>query len=187
MAGVHSFNQVVFENVRVPVSNLVGGLNDGWRVGMTVLNFERSGIDYAAWARAAIDELVEYVNSDESLVSSAKSDPNVRIKLAELSTEVESARLMCYDVAWRQGQGEVPSSEASMSKVVATEANIKVLDYGLEILGMYGAIEPGSEHSELEGRFLKMRMFYTSGPVLAGTNEIQKNIIAQRGLGLPRS
>jgi len=186
MAGVHSFNQVVFENVRVPVSNLVGGLNDGWRVGMTVLNFERSGIDYAAWARAAIDELVEYVNGDESLVSSAKSDPNVRIKLAELSTEVESARLMCYDVAWRQGQGEVPSSEASMSKVAATEANIKVLDYGLEILGMYGAIEPGSEHSELEGRFLKMRMFYTSGPILAGTNEIQKNIIAQRGLGLPR-
>ena len=152
---------------------------DKERVGMTVLNFERSGIDYAAWARAAIDELVEYVNGDESLVSSAKSDPNVRIKLAELSTEVESARLMCYDVAWRQGQGEVPSSEASMSKVAATEANIKVLDYGLEILGMYGAIEPGSEHSELEGRFLKMRMFYTSGPILAGTNEIQKNIIAQ--------
>ena len=93
---------------------------------------------------------------------------------------------MCFDVAWRQGLGEVPSSEASMSKVVATEIYTKVLDYGVELLGMYGVLEPGSSQSKLEGRFLKMRLFYTSGPILAGTNEIQKNIIAQRGLGLPR-
>lgn len=186
MAGVHSFNQVVFDQVRVPKSNLVGDLNDGWRAGMTVLNFERSGIDYAAWARAALEELVDYVNSDTAEVSAAKSDPSVRIKLAELHMEVEAARLMCYDVSYRQGKGEIPSSEASMSKVAATEAYLKVLDYGVEMLGMYGVLEPGSDQAELQGRFLKMRMFYTSGPILAGTNEIQKNIIAQRGLGLPR-
>ena len=186
MAGVHSFNQVVFDQVRVPKTNLVGELNDGWRAGMTVLNFERSGIDYAAWARAALEELVEYVNSDTAEVTSAKTDPSVRIKLAELHMEVEAARLMCYDVSYRQGKGEIPSSEASMSKVAATEAYLKVLDYGVEMLGMYGVLEPGSDQAELQGRFLKMRMFYTSGPILAGTNEIQKNIIAQRGLGLPR-
>ena len=186
MAGVHSFNQVVFDNVRVPKSNLVGDLNDGWRAGMTVLNFERSGIDYAAWARAALEEMVDYVNSDEALVTSVKTDPTVRIKLAELHMEVEAARLMCYDVSYRQGKGEVPSSEASMSKVAASEVYLKVLDYGVEILGMYGVLEPGSNQAELQGRFFKMRLFYTSGPILAGTNEIQKNIIAQRGLGLPR-
>jgi alkylation response protein AidB-like acyl-CoA dehydrogenase len=186
MAGVHSFNQVVFDQVRVPKSNLIGDLNDGWRAGMTVLNFERSGIDYAAWARAALEELVDYVKDDESEVSSAKSDPTVRVKLAELHMEVEAARLMCYDVSYRQGKGEIPSSEASMSKVAASEVYLKVLDYGVELLGMYGVLEPGSDQSELQGRFFKMRMFYTSGPILAGTNEIQKNIIAQRGLGLPR-
>ena len=186
MAGVHSFNQVVFDNVRVPKSNLVGDLNDGWRAGMTVLNFERSGIDYAAWARAALEEMVDYVKSDEALVTSAKTDPTVRIKLAELHMEVEAARLMCYDVSYRQGKGEIPSSEASMSKVAASEVYLKVLDYGVEILGMYGVLEPGSKQAELQGRFFKMRLFYTSGPILAGTNEIQKNIIAQRGLGLPR-
>jgi hypothetical protein len=172
--------------VRVPKANLVGELNDGWRAGMTVLNFERSGIDYAAWARISLEELIEYVTNDDSLATTAKSDPSVRIKLAELKTEVEAARLMCFDVAWRQGQGEVPSSEASMSKVSATEVNLAVLDYGLELLGMYGALEPGSNQAELQGRFMKMRLYYTSGPILAGTNEIQKNIIAQRGLGLPR-
>ena len=186
MAGLHSFNQVVFDEVRVPKENLVGDLNDGWRAGMTVLNFERSGIDYAAWARIALEELIEYVTKDDSLVTAAKSDPSVRIKLAELQTEVEAARLMCFDVAWRQGQGEVPSSEASMSKVTATEVYLAVLDYGLELLGMYGALEMGSNQAELQGRFMKMRLYYTSGPILAGTNEIQKNIIAQRGLGLPR-
>ena len=186
MAGLHSFNQVVFDEVRVPKENLVGDLNDGWRAGMTVLNFERSGIDYAAWARIALEELIEYVTNDDSLVTAAKSDPSVRIKLAELQTEVEAARLMCFDVAWRQGQGEVPSSEASMSKVTATEVYLAVLDYGLELLGMYGALEMGSNQAELQGRFMKMRLYYTSGPILAGTNEIQKNIIAQRGLRLPR-
>lgn len=186
MAGLHSFNQVIFDDVRVPKANLVGELNDGWRAGMTVLNFERSGIDYAAWARISLEELIEYVTNDDSLATTAKSDPSVRIKLAELQTEVEAARLMCFDVAWRQGQGEVPSSEASMSKVSATEVNLAILDYGLELLGMYGALEPGSNQAELQGRFMKMRLYYTSGPILAGTNEIQKNIIAQRGLGLPR-
>ena len=186
MAGVHSFNQVIFDQVRVPKSNLIGELNDGWRSGMTVLNFERSGIDYAAWARAALEELVDYVNSDHAEVSTAKSDATVRIKLAELHMEVEAARLMCYDVSYRQGKGEIPSAEASMSKVAASEVYLKVLDCGVELLGMYGVLEPGSNQSELQGRFFKMRLFYTSGPILAGTNEIQKNIIAQRGLGLPR-
>jgi len=186
MAGVHSFNQVVFDDVRVPQANLVGDLNDGWRVGMTVLNFERSGIDYAAWARAALEELVDYVKNDDSLVSTVKTGPEVRGKLASLNTEIEAARLLCYDVAWRQGQGEVPSAEASISKVAGTEIYAKVLDYGTELLGMYGALEPGSEQAELQGNFLKMRLFATSGPILAGTNEIQKNIIAQRGLNLPR-
>jgi len=187
MAGVHSFNQVVFDDVRVPQANLVGDLNDGWRVGMTVLNFERSGIDYAAWARAALKELVDYVKTDDSLVSTVKTDPEVRGKLASLNTEIEAARLLCYDVAWRQGQGEVPSAEASISKVAGTEIYAKVLDYGTELLGMYGVLEPGSEQAELQGNFLKMRLFATSGPILAGTNEIQKNIIAQRGLNLPRA
>ena len=186
MAGVHSFNQVIFDQVRVPKSNLIGELNGGWRAGMTVLNFERSGIDYAAWARAALEELVDYVNSDHAEVSTAKSDATVRIKLAELHMEVEAARLMCYDVSYRQGKGEIPSAEASMSKVAASEVYLKVLDYGVELLGMYGVLESGSNQSELQGRFFKMRLFYTSGPILAGTNEIQKNIIAQRGLGLPR-
>ena len=157
MAGVHSFNQGVFDDVHVPKANLVGDLNDGWRVGMTVLNFERSGIDYAAWARAALEELVSYVKNDDSLVSTVKTNPEVRGNLAALNTEIEAARLLCYDVAWRQGQGAVPSAEASISKVAGTEVYAKVLDCGIELLSMYGVLELGSEQAELEGNFFKMR------------------------------
>ncbi len=186
MADIHHFNQVIFDDVRVPKANLVGDLNDGWRVGMTILNHERSGIEFAAGARAAIEELIVYINNDDSPVSQAKSDPNIRIKIAELSTEVEAARLLCYDVTWRHGEGLEPSFEASMSKVAGTEIYQKVLDFGLEILGMYGGLIVGSPQAELQGRFLKMRMLSTATTIFSGTNEIQKNIIAQRGLGLPR-
>ncbi len=186
MADIHHFNQVIFDDVRVPKANLVGDLNDGWRVGMTILNHERSGIEFAAGARAAIEELIVYINNDDSPVSQAKSDPNMRIKIAELSTEVEAARLLCYDVTWRHGEGLEPSFEASMSKVAGTEIYQKVLDFGLEILGMYGGLIVGSPQAELQGRFLKMRMLSTATTIFSGTNEIQKNIIAQRGLGLPR-
>ena len=106
--------------------------------------------------------------------------------MAELDAEIDAARLIAYEVAWRQQRGEAPSAEASMSKLSATIANRKVLDFGVDLLGMYGPLEKGSPHARLGGRLLKMRMYYTSGEILAGTSEIQRNIIAQRGLGLPR-
>ncbi len=187
MARTHSFNEVIFEDVRVPKENLVGGLNNGWKTGMSVLNFERSGIDYVGWAQRTLDELIQFARETDApdgwpLARNAE----VRRNLTELSTEVDAARLLTYEVAWRQGSGEVPAAEASMSKVAATEVNQKVMDFGVELLGMYGILEPGSPHARLDGRMLKMRLFYTSGTILAGTTEIQKNIIAQRGLGLPR-
>ena len=74
-----------------------------------------------------------------------------------------------------------------MSKVTGTEIYQETLDYGLEILGMYGGLEAGSAQAELQGRFLKLRMLSTATTIFSGTNEIQKNIIAQRGLGLPRA
>ena len=187
MSGSHSFNQLTFDDVRVPAENLVGELNDGWRVGVTLLNYERSGIDYVAWAQRTLDELIEFARSNlgpEGLPLA--KDPDVRRRIADLDVEIEGSRLLAYEVAWRQGNGELPVAEASMSKMTASEVNLKVLDFGMDLLGMYGPLEPGTEHAELEGRILKMRLFYVSGPILAGTNEIQKNIIAQHGLGLPR-
>lgn len=187
MAGSHSFNQVTFDNVEVPAENLVGDLNNGWRVGMSVLNYERSGVDYVGWGQRAWDELAEFCKEENGLGGQPlASDQAVRRKLAELDAELEGARLMTYEVAWQQQKGEAPADVASMSKLAGTVANRNALDYGLQLLGMYGVLEKDSPHAKLQGRFFKMRMFYTSGEILAGTTEIQKNLIAWRGLELPR-
>jgi alkylation response protein AidB-like acyl-CoA dehydrogenase len=187
MSGSHSFNQVIFDNVEAPRESLVGALNDGWRVGMSVLNYERSGVDYVGWGQRAWDELAEYCRTETGADGRPLAqDPDVRRRMAELDAELDAARLLTYEVAWSQQKGEAPAEVASMSKLAGTVANKKVLDFGLELLGMYGPLEKGSPHARLQGRFFKMRMFYTSGEILAGTTEIQKNIIAMRGLGLPR-
>lgn len=187
MSGHHSFNQVTFDDVRVPMTNLVGELHDGWNVAMNLLNFERGNIDYVAWAQRHWEEIRDYANSAMRPDGSRLiDDPAVSGRLAELEAEIEMSRLITYEVAWLQTQGHPPSAEASMCKIAATEANNAVLDYGLELLGMAGLIDDPEERVDLEGRLFRTRMSYTSGPILAGTNEIQKNIIAYRGLDLPR-
>jgi hypothetical protein len=183
MAGSHSFNQVTFDDVRVPASNVVGEINDGWRVGLGLLNFERSGIDYVGWAQRTLDELRAHIVEHDT---EAAGDPIVRDRFAQLDADIEAARLLTYESAWLQGQGQTPSMEPSMSKMAASEVCQDVHEFGLEFLGMNGLAEPGNDGAVLQGRILKLRLFYVSGTILAGTNEIQRNIIAQRGLGLPR-
>ena len=187
MSGHHSFNQVTFDDVRVPRENLVGALHDGWNVAMNLLNFERGNIDYVAWAQRHWEEILDYAcNTWRAGGDALIVDPAVAGRLAELDAEIEMARLITYEVAWLQTQGLPPSAEASMCKIAATEVNNAVLDYGLELLGGAGLIDDPDERDSLAGRLFRTRMSYTSGPILAGTNEIQKNIIAYRGLDLPR-
>jgi alkylation response protein AidB-like acyl-CoA dehydrogenase len=187
MAGGHSFNQVTFDDVRVPRRNVVGELNDGWRVGTALLNHERANIDYVAWAQRTLDELKDFARTARGEGGRAlSSDTAVRRRFAEFEAEIEQARLVTYEVAWRQSRGESPVAEASMSKLSGSDVNLRVHEWGLELLGMRGQLEPGSYGAALGGRILKLRLFYTSGPILAGTNEVQKNIIALRGLRLPK-
>ena len=191
MSGHHSFNQVTFDDVRVPRENLVGDLHDGWNVAMNLLNFERGNIDYVAWAQRHWEEIRDYAEAAFAPDGGVSRDlshsaPAVAGRLAELSAQIEMARLITYEVAWLQTQGFPPSTEASMCKIAATEVNNAVLDFGLELLGGAGLIDDPDERENLAGRLFRTRMSFTSGPILAGTNEIQKNIIAYRGLDLPR-
>ena len=135
MSGSHSFNQVTFDDVRVPAENLVGDLNNGWRVGMSVLNYERSGVDYVGWGQRAWDELAQFCKEETGADGrSLAEDQSVRRRMAELDAELQRARLLTYEVAWQQQNGEVPAEVASMSKLAGTVANRNVLDYGLELL-----------------------------------------------------
>ena len=186
MTGGHDFNQVFFDNVRVPRKNLVGEENMGWYVGVTLLDFERSGIDYAASSRRLLAELVEYARSTRSNGQPLSNSPHVRYSLAERHIETEASRLLAYGVAWMQGQGQVPNKEASMSKVFGSETLQRVTSTGMEILGLYGQLRPGDSWAPLGGRVPQNWMFSFAHTIAAGTSEVQRNIIASRGLGLPR-
>ena len=186
MAGGHEFNQIVFDNVRVPVANVVGEENRGWYVAVTLLDFERSGIDYSAMARRLLDEVRGFANDTSGNGHSLSSTPWVRHLLADRYIECEVARLMAYNVAYMQDQGLVPNKEASMSKVFGSESLQRVANAALEILGMYGGLGRDEKWAPLKGRVQEHWMIAFSHKIAAGTSEVQRNIIANRGLGLPR-
>ena len=186
MTGDHDFNQVFFDNVRVPRKNLVGEENRGWYVGMTLLDFERSGIDFPATCRRLLGELADRVRKNGENGGRVSTDPRVRNVLADRYIETEASRLLAYNVAWMQGQGHVPNREASMSKVFGSETLHRVTSTGLEVLGLYGQLRPGDKWAPLMGQVPEHWMYTFAFMVAAGSSEIQRNIIASRGLGLPR-
>ena len=186
MAGGRDFNEVYFDDVRVPSGNLVGQEDRGWYTLAVALDFERSGVGYSAGARRTLEALVEYAKQTERNGESLSKNPNVRRKLAQRFMETEIARWLSYKVAWMQSQGMIPNAEASMSKMYGTELTQRVARTGMEILGMSGQISQGSKWAPLEGHIQQLYLSSVSSTIAAGTSEIQRNIVAQRGLGLSR-
>ena len=183
MAGDHSFNMVTFDNVRVPKKNLVGEHNRGWYVGATLLDFERSGVDYSAGSRRVLEELVEYSKENYKDGKLLSEDEVTRNRLADLAIEIEVSRLISYNIAWMQGAGLVPNKESSMGKVFGTELQQHVGSTGMQMLGLHSQLEPDSKYAPLRGRIEHWHLTNVSETIAAGTSEIQRNIIATRGLG----
>ncbi len=186
MAGGRDFNEVYFDDVRVPSGNLVGQEDRGWYTLAVALDFERSGVGYSAGARRTLEAMVKYAKRNERNGKPLSEDPNVRRKLSRRFIETEVSRWLAYKVAWMQSRDMVPNAEASMSKMYGTELTQRVARTGMEILGMAGQISQGSKWAPLEGHIQQLYLSSVSSTIAAGTSEIQRNIIAQRGLGLPR-
>jgi len=186
MAGGHEFNQVTFDDVRVPRANVVGDEDRGWYVAVTLLDFERSGIDYSASARRLLDDTKEFATETKRKGVPLIEIPWVRTLMADRYIDCEVARLMAYNVAYMQSQDLIPTKEASMSKVFGSEVVQRVTEAALDILGMYGTLGREDKWAPLNGRVQENWMNAFAGTIAAGTSEIQRNIIAGRGLGLPR-
>jgi len=179
-------NEVFFDNVRVPVANLVGERNGGWEVAMSTLTIERSGIENVGHARSLLKDITAYaretVRDGESLFYVAL----IRNKLAEMAVKIEACRLAAYRVAWLRDKGLNPAYESSMSKLLSSEMWQQFTDVALQILGHYGPLESYSRYAPLKGRVEEAYMGSIVETIYEGTSEIQRNIIAQSGLSLPR-
>ena len=177
---------VTFDGARVPKSGLIGEKNMGWYVGATLLDLERSGAGYSARAARLMEDLIAFCKENRRDGRTLAEDPLLRFRLAQTAADIESARLIAYNVAWMQSRGLIPNKEASIAKLVGSEVLQRVYVLGMQILGMYGQLDPESKWAPIRGRFEKGYMLVGANTVAAGTSEIQRNIIATRGLGLPR-
>jgi alkylation response protein AidB-like acyl-CoA dehydrogenase len=187
MLGDHEFNEVFFEDVRVPARNMLGEQNRGWYVGATLLDFERSGVNWSATGRRTVERLTDYARDTKGPNGRLIDSDNIRQGLAELRIEVEASRLLSYRVAWMQGANLIPNYEASMSKVFGSELGQRIANFGLKLLGLPGQnVDAADPHAPLKADIGRSYMRTVPGTIAAGTSEIQRNIIATRGLGLPR-
>jgi alkylation response protein AidB-like acyl-CoA dehydrogenase len=186
MANVHGFNQLFFDNVRVPKRNLVGEYNRGWYVGARLLDFERSGVGRSAGARKTLEELVQFARETNWNGQTLSKNPTTRNRLADMAIEVEVARMISYHIGWLQSEGEVFNREASMGKLFGSEMTQRIFRTGMSMMGLYGTLSKGSKWAPLQGRVERGFLTSFSSTIAAGTSEIQRNVIATRGLGLPR-
>ncbi|MGB2694192.1 MAG: acyl-CoA dehydrogenase family protein [Dehalococcoidia bacterium] len=192
MANQRGFNEVFFENVRVPRSGLLGEENRGWYMATTTLDFERSNVATSASYQRVLSTLTSFAKETRvggHAPPNGKTlfeQPLVRHKLAELWIELSIARFLSYRVVTMQERGMVPNYEASIIKVFNSEFYQRMAGAGLHIMGLYGQLEAGSPYAPLQGKFERSYVGSVGSTIAAGTSEIQRNIIAQRGLGLPR-
>jgi len=182
MANRHHFNEVFFDNVRIPRRNLVGEENRGWYVGMTLLDFERSGIGGTAGQRRTLERLTEWLKE-----APAWQRERHRLNLAELVIENNVAKYLGYRIGDMQSKGQHPNYEASVIKIFQSELGQRIYRFGVNALGLPGQLMPEQPGAPFEGDLPENYLTSVPSTIYSGSNEIQRNIIATRGLGLPRS
>jgi alkylation response protein AidB-like acyl-CoA dehydrogenase len=186
MLGASHFNELFLDNVRIPRRNLVGELNRGWYVATTTLDFERSGIHRIMFALRLYEDVVRFAREVRRGGRALIAEPQVRVRLADLKIEFEVGRLLAYRVGWMQSRGLVPNAEASISKLYGTELQQRFSQSAMSVMGLPGVLVRGSKWAPLYGAVESYYLAAVSYTIAAGTSEVQRNIIAQRGLGLPR-
>ena len=188
MTGGAGFNQVFFDNVRVPAKNVVGEVNRGWYVGTTTLDYERSGIGSAVGTRQNVERMIKWAKDNVANgFSMLERNPLVRLELTDRLVEANVAKMLSYRVVHMQNVGMIPNHEASMAKLFSSELGQRISRTGIKMIGLYGiSWDRQSEHSPNRGQYSIGYVASVSGTIAGGTSEIQRNVIAQRGFGLPR-
>lgn len=183
MAGQGNLNEVSLENVRIPVRNLVGAENRGWYQVAETLDLERSGIGPMAAGKRNLERLVAAARDESSMIS---RNPTARYELADRWIEMQVGYNVAYRVPLLQQDGLTPNHEASVSKLYGSELTQRIAQTGMHLLGPAGQLDGGSPYAKMGGAFSHLYLQATAATVTAGTSEVQRNLIAQKGLGLPR-
>jgi len=193
MSGVHYFNETFYEDVRTPASNLVGEEHRGWYVAMNLLDFERSNIEGAVSMRRGIEQLLGYARGEGAAKSRLGRGGTLRAEVADRYVETEVMFQFSARIISIQAAGMVPNYEASTAKLFNSELLQRLAATSLRTFGLHGQLwgqgtgdAPAGPHAAQEGAPPYNYLRSVPATIRGGTSEVQRNIIATRGLGLPR-
>jgi alkylation response protein AidB-like acyl-CoA dehydrogenase len=188
LTGDSEFNEVFFDNVRVHESQVLGGVNNGWAVGLTTLMYERLALGFGLQVRLriALDSLIELARKMDKHGRSVVKDPVMRQKIAQLWIDTECLKYMGARAITKLLKGEIPGPEASAGKMGWVETHQKIQELAMEIEGPYSQILRGSDWAVDGGLWQYTFLRSRANSIEGGTTEIQKNIIGERVLGLPK-
>ena len=182
MTGSDEFNEVFLDAVRVPAVNLVGELHQGWTIAQTTLSHERgTSPRQLVVHRILLGELLALARE-----TGADADPLIRQQLAQVCIEVEMTKLHNWRTLTQLRRTGKPGPESSLVKLFWSEMSQRLHDVAMQVLGVAGQHWPGEPRAVANGRWQRSYLYYRAASIFAGTNEVQRNIIAQRVLGLPR-
>jgi alkylation response protein AidB-like acyl-CoA dehydrogenase len=189
ISGESEFNETFFEDVEVPVENLVGQENDGWRIAMTTLAYERGPEDCLGRQirfKQELEKLLEVCASEPTANGVLSDDPIVRQQLGRSIVEVEAMRLVALKSFSRILAGEERGPDASVIKLYWSHAAQRMNEAALDILGPAAVLAEGDEDARASGRFQTSFLQSKAFSIYSGSSEIQRNIIGERMLGLPK-
>ncbi|HEY1420641.1 MAG TPA: acyl-CoA dehydrogenase family protein [Candidatus Dormibacteraeota bacterium] len=181
MTGGGEFCEIFLSGAEVDERDLVGEPDAGWKIAMTVFGFERGGLAQAARFERAVQQLAQLARQNGS-----GSDPSTRQKVAQAQIEAHVFRLIGLRNLTSAQHGKAPGPEASMTKLYWSEMDKRIQETAVDIEGLYGALAPDSALAIENGRWQQGWMWAQAETIYAGSSEIQRNIIAERVLGLPR-
>ena len=181
MTGGGEFGEIFLTNALVDDRDLVGEPGAGWKIAMTVFGFERGGLAQAARFERAVQQLASLARD-----RGAGADPSVRQKVAQAQIEAHVFRLIGLRSLTSAQQGRAPGPEASLTKLFWSEMDKRLQETAVGVQGPYGALAPDSPFAIEDGRWQYGWMWAQAETIYAGSSEIQRNIIAERVLGLPR-
>ena len=186
ISGDAEFNEIFFEDVRVPKENLLGPVNMGWQVLVSTLMHERFGIgETLGGTETILQQLIELAKAQEIDGRPACEDPAVRQQIAQFACEVAAKKYNGLRSLTRRLKGQLPGAEASISKLISTELSQRMTKYSMRLLGGYALLERRSPLAP-DGDWLRRILGSESMTIAGGTSPVQRNMIGERILGLPK-